>query len=61
MTTKYKPEVKKSDGKWDKDTGKLCEFHKNPQHNIDECIFKESLLPNMKLCDSNSGLDSNLE
>jgi hypothetical protein len=31
------PPSKKGSGKLNKDTGKWCEFHKIPWHNIDEC------------------------
>ena len=31
-----------------KDTGKWCNFHKIPQHNIDECCTKQLLAAKMK-------------
>ena len=34
------PQAKKGDRKTKKDTGKWCEFHKSPWHNIDECRSK---------------------
>ena len=35
-----KMQEKKGNGKMKKDTGKLCDFHKIPWHNTDECRSK---------------------
>jgi hypothetical protein len=33
-TTSLRPQTKKDNGKTNKDTGKWCDFHKSPWHNI---------------------------
>jgi hypothetical protein len=38
----------KGNGKFKKDTGKWCEFHKVPWHNTDECFSKKSLVVELK-------------
>jgi hypothetical protein len=40
-----------------KDTGKSCEFHKNPWHNTDECHLKQSLVAELKPSESKVGSD----
>jgi hypothetical protein len=35
-----KPHEKNGHRKTKKDTGKWCDFHKSPWHNIDECLSK---------------------
>ena len=52
------PQAKKGDRKTKKDTGKWCEFHKSPWHNIDECRSKQSLVVKIKSSESNIDFDS---
>jgi hypothetical protein len=44
----FKTQKNKGNGKFKKDTGKRCEFHKVPWHNIDECFSKKSLVVELK-------------
>ena len=55
--------MKKGNGKTKKDTGKWCNFHKIPWHNIDECGTKQSLVARMKSSelDANSNIDSKMD
>ena len=39
-----KTQEKKGKGKMKNDSGKWCDFHKIPWHNIDECHLKQSLV-----------------
>jgi hypothetical protein len=48
----------KGNEKTKKDTGKWCEFHKIPWHNIDECRSKQSLVVELKASDSKAGYES---
>ena len=41
-------QAKKGNMKSKKDTGKQCEFHNDPWHNIDECRSKHSLVVELK-------------
>jgi hypothetical protein len=43
--------------------GKLCEYHKVPWHNTEECLSKKSLMVELKAFDSEADSDSksNLE
>lgn len=43
-----KSHTNKGNRKTKKDTGKWCDFHKIPWHNIDECRTKQSLVTKMK-------------
>jgi hypothetical protein len=47
------PKEKKGNIKTNKDTGKLCDFHKIPWHNNDECRSKPSLMAEIKEKHSN--------
>jgi hypothetical protein len=44
-----------------KDTGKWCDFHKIPWHNIDECRSKQSLVVEIKEKESNPNSEPNSE
>jgi hypothetical protein len=50
---------KKGNEKLKKDTGKWCEYHKIPYHNIEECRSRQSLMAEMK--DSELEEDSDSE
>jgi hypothetical protein len=56
-----KPQEKKGHEKTKKDTGKWCNFHKIPWHNIDECCSKHSLVVEIKDKDSNPDSESDSE
>jgi hypothetical protein len=49
--------AKKGNMKSKKDTGKWCEFHNIPWHNIDECRSIQSLVVELKDKESNLNLD----
>ena len=40
LESSFKLQTKKENGKTKKDTGKWCNFHKSPWHNINECHTK---------------------
>ena len=56
-----KPQEKKGHGKTKKDTGKWCDFHKNPWHNTDECLSKQSLVAEIKDKEPNPDSESDSE
>ena len=56
-----KTQEKKGHGKTKKQTGKWCEFHKNPWHNTDECLSKKSLVADNKDKELNPDSESNYE
>ena len=52
-----KLQAKNDTMKTKKDTGKWCEFHKNPNHNTSECRTKQSLMAKLKASESDSCSD----
>ena len=53
----FKLQQKKGNEKMKKDTGKWCEYHKNPWHNTEECRSKQSLVAQLKAFESEVDLD----
>jgi hypothetical protein len=47
--------------KTNKDTGKWCDLHKSPWHNIVYCRSKQSLVAEVKAFESDGGSDSESE
>jgi hypothetical protein len=58
-----KTQHKKGNEKSKKNTGKWCEYHKIPWHNIEECRSKQSLVAELKASESeeDSNSESNIE
>jgi hypothetical protein len=54
-------QTKKVSDETKKDTGKWCEFHKIPSHNINECHSKQSLVVEMKASNSEAGSNFELD
>jgi hypothetical protein len=48
---------KKGNEKMNKDTGKWCEYHKIPWHNIEECHSKQLLVAELKASKSKDDFD----
>jgi hypothetical protein len=59
--SKSQMQAKKGNEKSKKDTGKWCEFHNSPWHNIDECHSIHSLVVKLKDKDSNLDLEPDSE
>ena len=55
--------MKKGNGNMNKDTGKWCNFHKNPLHNTNECHTKQSLVAQLRALklDLESDFDSKMD
>jgi hypothetical protein len=61
LENQSKPQEKKGRGKTKKDTGKLCDFHKIPWHNTNECRSKQSLVAEIKDKELNPDSESDSE
>jgi hypothetical protein len=59
LDNQYKKHETNGKVKRKNDTGKWCDFHKIPWHNIDECRSKQSLVAEVKYIEPNLDSESN--